>query len=203
MAFGLLALAGGALAGGLGATAMMDASGRHKYQTAEQIPDPSPYGISQMGAVQELLRRHNAGELDLPDEQVKQLSNMAAQLGMEFKVESKPISKMLFDLGDTALFGMLPDEWRPYSIGEELHGEPLLDRTLGGVGTLGGGLLSGGLILKGGKMALGGLKGWMGKSSAASGAQRSWNFANQQGGGLMNMPALNPVMGPGGSFIMG
>ena len=101
---------------------------------------------------------------------------------------------MLFDLSDTALFGLLPNEWRPRSIGEEIHGEPLLDRTFGNVGTLGGSLLGGALVLKGGKMALGGLKGWMGKSSAASNAGRAWQ--NAQPGGLLNMP-----MGPRSSFI--
>ena len=215
---GLLALAGGALAGGgLAASLYSKEWEKDKWQQPEQIRKPSRRGMTQMQAAQELLRRHNAGALDLPDEQIKQLSQIAAQTGMEFVPEAQPIKKFLFDFADSATFGLIPDEWRPASIGEDLHGESWGDRTAGTIGRIGGGVVSGGLLLKGGKMALGGIKGWAAGGNAAQGAARSNQYANmfgnqqalpqgyfyQGGGGLMGMPRLNPVMGPGGSFIMG
>ena len=181
MALGLLALAGGTALGG---AALASRS------TPDKMQEPTGYGANQMQIVQELLRRHNSGELDLPDEQVKQLSQLAANLGMKFEAESKPFKKLMFDAADTALFGLIPDEFSPHSIGQELHGESWVDRTAGTLGTVGGLVASGGLLLKGGKMALGGIKGWMGKGSAAANAQRSW--ANSQPGGLMNMFKLTP-----------
>ena len=65
---GLLALAGGTAGG---AIALADSSRHSKYSTARNLPDSSPYGLSRMQAAQELLRRHNAGELNLPDQQQK------------------------------------------------------------------------------------------------------------------------------------
>ena len=177
-----------------------------------QFMRPTGHAATSLQSVQELLRRHNNGELDLPDEQVRQLSNTAAALGMKFEAESKPVRKFLFDGADTALFGLLPNEWRPYSIGQEIHGESWIDRQSGTLGQIGGGLATGGLLLKGGKKALGGIKGWFSKGTQATAAQRA--YTNSQPGGLLNMPsvsrnlgqtypALNPLMGPGGSYIIG
>ena len=194
MAIGLLALAGAGLAGaGLGAAKLSEWSEQNKWQSSDQMQDPSAYAPSKQSALQELLRRHNAGELDLPDEQIRQLSEMAANTGMKFVAEQKPISKFMFDFADTALFGLLPNEWRPHSIGQELHGEGFADRTASTIGSLGGSFAGGGLILKGGKMALGGLKGWMGKGSAAQGAARSnahANFYQNPNPGLLGMPNI-------------
>ena len=179
---GMLALGGAGVAGGYGMHQRMKEE--NKWQSPDQMQKPTGYAANQMQQIQELLRRHNAGELNLPDEQVKQLSQMAANFGMEFKVESKPLQKFMFDAADTALFGLLPNEWRPASIGEEIHGESWTDRTAGTLGQVGGMFAGGGLLMKGGGKLLGGLKGWFGKGNAAAGAQRSWNFS--QPGGLLN-----------------
>jgi len=157
-----------------------------------QFMRPTGHAATSLQSVQELLRRHNNGELDLPDEQVRQLSNTAAALGMKFEAESKPVRKFLFDGADTALFGLLPNEWRPYSIGQETHGESWIDRQAGNLGTIGGGLATGGLLLKGGKKALGGIKGWFSKGTQATAAQRA--YANSQPGGLLNMPSVQRGM---------
>lgn len=187
MAIGLLGLAGIAGAG-LGGGALINSATKTNYSDPSQMQAPTGKAANKMQLLQELIRRHNAGELDLPNEQVRALSKMAAQHGMKFEVESKPVRKLLFDAADTALFGLLPNEWRPHSIGQELHGESLADRTAGTLGSVGGGLLAGGLILKGGKMALGGIKGWAGKGSAATNAQRS--YMNAQPGGILNQTPL-------------
>lgn len=90
--------------------------------------------------VQELVDRFNSGELDyLPTKDKEQIAMQAAQFGIDnFKVENKPVKKALFDLTDTALLGLLPNEWRPSSIGEEYFGESGLDNVAGTVGTIAG-----------------------------------------------------------------
>lgn len=94
-------------------------------------------GISQQ-EVQELLRRYNAGTIKLDAERADKLAQLAAQHGMEFDVASKPIRKGLFDFADMASLGMLPNKWRPESIGEKYHGESGIDKFAGGFGSLAG-----------------------------------------------------------------
>tara|TARA_Y100001938_G_C8065498_1_gene419936 strand:+ start:341 stop:1036 length:696 start_codon:yes stop_codon:yes gene_type:complete len=194
MAIGLLGLAAGGAALGLGGSMISDRWSKDKYRSPDQMQDASIYAPSKTQALQELLRRHNAGQIDLPDEQVKQLAQMAADTGMKFNPESKPLSKFMFDFADTALFGLLPNEWRPASIGQELHGESFADRTAGSIGSLGGGFASGAAVLKGGKMALGGIKGWMGKGTAAQNAARANSnasfFTDTGNVGLLGMPNI-------------
>jgi len=99
--------------------------------------------------VKELVNRYNAGELSgLNEKDLEQIAILAAQMGIEFKVKSKPIRKGLFDLADTAAFGLIPNELRPTSIGQEWHGESGIDKFAGGVGTLGGAALGGLGVLK-------------------------------------------------------
>jgi len=105
--------------------------------------------------VQELVDRFNSGELDyLPNKDKEQIAMQAAQFGVNnFKVGSKPVRKALFDLTDTALLGLLPNEWRPSSIGEEYFGESGLDSTFGTIGGVAGMAIPIGGALKAGKYA--------------------------------------------------
>ena len=80
---------------------------------------------------------HNSPK-KLTESQKEEIAKLAYAYGKEFEVESKPISKGLFDLVDTATFGMVPNTWRPKSAGEEYFGESGLDKFAGGVGTVGG-----------------------------------------------------------------
>ena len=187
MAIGLLALAGaGLLGGGLAMSKIGSEAEKQKWKDPDQRIAVSGRRPSQRNMLQEQLRRHNAGELELPDQQIKDLSVMAAQQGMQFNPEAQPIKKFLFDAADSALFGLLPNEFRPSSIGEDLHGESYWDRQAGTLGKVTGGIAGGGLVLKGGKMALGGIKGWMGKGTAAQNAAR----ANE--GAQFYMSGVNP-----------
>ena len=173
MAIGLMGLLGGAAVTGAVGVPLVDHMLKPNYRDPDRMLPPTGYAANQSQMLQELLRRYNAGEVDLPPEQVEQLSRAAANAGMKFEVESKPFRKFMFDAADTLTLGLVPDEWRPYSIGQDLHGETRADRYAGGIGTIGGGFLGGGLLLKGGKMALGGLKGWLSKGSAAQAANRA------------------------------
>ena len=112
-------------------------------------------------ALKDLVDRFNKGELDyLPTKKKEQIAMLAAQHGMDFDVKSKPIRNGLFDLVDTALFGLVPNKWRPKSIGEDYFGESRADRIAGTLGTvvgIGGGLIGGlkGAAALGPKMASG------------------------------------------------
>jgi len=148
MAIGLLGLAGIAGAG-LGAGAIANRMSQTDYADPSQMQAPTGYGPNPSQILQELVRRHNAGTLNLPKEQVKQLAIAAAQNGLDFQPESKPIRKMVFDLADTAAFGLIPDEFRPTSIGEDMFGESYGDQIAGGLGTAAGALTGGALALRG------------------------------------------------------
>lgn len=106
----------------------------------------------QASAIKQLVSRFNKGELDyLPNKDKEQIAMLAAQFGEDFDVESKPVRKALFDLIDTAAFGLVPNKWRPESIGEQYHGESGIDKIAGGVGTAAGlvaGLYTGGTALR-------------------------------------------------------
>ena len=202
MALGLLALAGLGIAGATGAVAAGDYLSKPDYSDPDRMDKPTGYAASQATMIQELIRRHNAGELNLPPHRVEQLSQAAAQLGIKFEVESKPFRKFLFDAADSLTLGLIPNEWRPKSIGEDLHGETLTDRWFGGLGTVGGGFAGGGLLLKGGAKALGGIKGWASKGTAAQGAARSVSNAKNY---VASTPAVqgarNYMTTPGASGL--
>ena len=88
--------------------------------------------------IEELVRRHNAGLIDLDRDETDKLAQKAYEHGIEFNVEAKPVRKALFDAADMATFGMLPNKWRPYSGGQDLYGERGIDRVAGGLGSLAG-----------------------------------------------------------------
>ena len=94
--------------------------------------------------IEELVRRHNAGLIDLDRDETDKLAQKAYEHGIEFNVEAKPVRKALFDAADMAMFGMLPNKWRPYSGGQDLYGERGIDRVAGGLGSLAG--LAGGVF---------------------------------------------------------
>ena len=77
---------------------------------------------------------------DFDDKQLEKLAKYAKHWGLtdKFQVESKPIRKGAFDLLDMPMFGLLPNEWRPYSPGQDIIGESTADRIAGGIGTIGG-----------------------------------------------------------------
>tara|TARA_Y100000401_G_scaffold115145_1_gene118312 strand:- start:42 stop:635 length:594 start_codon:yes stop_codon:yes gene_type:complete len=107
--------------------------------------------------VKELVKRFNKGDLDyLPEKQKEQIAMLAAQMGLDFKPKSKPLRKGLFDLVDTAAFGLVPNSLRPTSIGEEYFGESTADKAAGALGTLGGAIVPIGLAYKGMNYARGG-----------------------------------------------
>lgn len=123
---------------------------------------PMQNQFTQYKVAKELVDRFNKGSLDyLPEKDKEQIAMIAAQMGLNFKPNSKPLRKGLFDLADTALLGLLPNKWRPETIGEEFGFESKSDRLAGNIGTLGGALIPIGLGLKAAKYARGGGKSLM------------------------------------------
>ena len=96
-----------------------------------------------------LLDIYHSSPEKLTESQKEEIAKLAYAYGKEFEVESKPISKGLFDFVDTSVFGLVPNKWRPESAGEKYFGESGWDKFAGGVGTVGGLLPAGGLLLKG------------------------------------------------------
>ena len=165
--------------------------------------------LETINAVKELTDRFNRGDLDyLPNRDKEKIALLALQYGQDFKPESKPVRKALFDFADTALFGMIPNRWRPESIGEEYFGESKADKWAGGLGTIAGLVTGGGLAykgvqaLRGGAGELGGKIG-SGISSAKStvtpyvegGISRSSDFLSR------GAEVTSPIFKKGGEYV--
>ena len=108
----------------------------------------------QFKIAEELTNRFNSGDLDyLPKKDLEKIAMLAAQHGTDFKPRSKPFRKGLFDFVDTALFGMVPNKWRPTTVGEEYFGESAKDKLAGGIGTVAGLPVFGAGLYKGAQLA--------------------------------------------------
>ena len=133
--------------------------------------------------INEMLKRYNAGELDLTDEEAELLAMNAQRFGSEFKSRSKPLRKGAFDFMDMAAFGLLPNQWRPTSQAQNITGETGLDRFAGGVGSVAG-LATGitgavkGLGMAGSAItARGGIKGAVASAKEAQAVKRANAYA--------------------------
>ena len=133
--------------------------------------------------INEMLRRYNAGELDLTDEEAELLAMNAQRFGSEFKSRSKPLRKGAFDFMDMATFGLLPNQWRPTSQAQDITGETGLDRFAGGVGSVAGLVTGIGGAVKGLGMAgraitaRGGIKGAVAAAKEAQAVKRANAYA--------------------------
>ena len=157
--------------------------------------------------VRTLTERFNRGDLDyLPKKDLEQVAMLAAQYGTDFRPKSKPVRKALFDFVDMAAFGLVPNKWRPESIGEEYFGESGWDKFAGGVGSIAGaytGIRTGlGLAGKAAGKAKGLWDTWRGGSSAASAGNKmaqlnSGRDAIMLGSGAKRLPAPRANVLPG------
>ena len=78
------------------------------------------------------------------DEQAEAIALLSRQLSMPFDRENKPIRKLLYNAGEMATFGLLPDSWEPHSRGQDVYGETAIDAIASGAGSLLG--LAGGTV---------------------------------------------------------
>ena len=77
------------------------------------------------------------------DQEAEIIAGLTRQLGMPFDRERKPIRKLLYNAGEMATFGLLPDSLKPYSRGQDVYGETAIDAIASGAGSLLG--LAGGI----------------------------------------------------------
>jgi hypothetical protein len=98
-----------------------------------------------------LMRQYEDNPSQFSDRQAEQIAMMAEKLGVRFPRESKAIKKFLFDTADTALLGLLPNEWRAKSRGEDIFGETQADKFAGTAGSIAGILGTGGAAFLGRK----------------------------------------------------
>ena len=93
----------------------------------------------------QLIDSYNKNPQRYTDEEAEFIAMLSKQMGAEFKRESKPIRKGLFDLLDTTTLGAIPNRLRPRSRGESIYGQTGIDMSASGVGSLLG-LVGGGLL---------------------------------------------------------
>ena len=86
---------------------------------------------------------YNDNPKKFTDTEAKQIARVAQILGLPFQPESKALQKFFFDLADTALFGLLPEDQRPVSRGEEVFGETRSEKVVSTVANLLGFLVPG------------------------------------------------------------
>jgi len=83
--------------------------------------------ISQYQIVKELINRYNVEPENFTDEEIFEIQKVAATLGIPFSPKfstRRALGKGAFELLDSALFGILPNEWSPPALTktEELFG---------------------------------------------------------------------------------
>ena len=103
------------------------------------------------GDIMRLLDDYNSNPDKFTDDQAEKIAQVAKAYGVSFKRENKAGRKLAFDLADTALLGLVPNDWRPTSRGQETFGETGIDRVGGAVGTVAGMVGTGGAAFLGRK----------------------------------------------------
>ena len=149
----------------------------------------NPYDI-----IQSLTDEYHSNPDAFTPEQGEQIATFAFEAGIPFRPETKKLAKFGFDMADTALFGMLPDQWRPRRDGEDLYGESEGEKVAGGAGSLLGLVPAGlgaGALIKGGLKAS---KGLMGKAK-----MRFFDKSGINKGGGVTETGLVPVGKPYGA----
>jgi len=90
-----------------------------------------------------LLHDYNSNPKAYNDDDADIIANLAKSYGVGFKRSGKAGQKFLFELADTALLGMIPNEWRPEARGDKYFGETGLDRVASAGGMIGGAFAGG------------------------------------------------------------
>ena len=111
--------------------------------------------MSNVDLFREMGKRYTKG-MDLSDEQLATLNLQLQQMKEKVNPRSASLAKGTFDAVDTALFGLVPNQWRPQVQGEEYLGESDADLAGGNIGSvlglgagIWGGTLATGAALRG------------------------------------------------------
>jgi len=144
-----------------------------------------------MGALRELSRRYEESPDQFSDNDAEFVARAAFEAGVPFDPETKKTEKFFFDLADTALLGLIPNEWRPERIAEDIYGESQGERFVGDMAGLMGLLIPGAAAYKGigairkSAVAAGGYKEaarGIGRRGLERSADRMWGGVGNVGG---------------------
>lgn len=83
-----------------------------------------------------LIDQYHADPDSFTEDQAERIAMLAFDANINFEPETKKAKKLAFDVADMALFGLLPNEWRPKRVGEDLYGESAGEKISGALGTL-------------------------------------------------------------------
>jgi len=100
-------------------------------------------------ALRELSRRYEEDPDQFSNHDAEYVARAAFEAGIPFEPETKKTEKFFFDLADTALLGLIPNEWRPQKVAEEIYGETHGERFVGDMAGLVGLLIPGFGMYKG------------------------------------------------------
>lgn len=103
--------------------------------------------------IRKLLDDYNRNPSKYNDKEAETIALLARETGQRFKQESKPFSKALYQAGEMATFGLLPNSWEPRSRGQDVFGQTTIDKIASGAGMVGGLVGGGALAVKGAKGA--------------------------------------------------
>jgi|TARA_R110000851_G_scaffold314713_1_gene476892 hypothetical protein len=143
----------------------------------------NPYEI-----IQNLVDEYHSNPDAFSPEQGERLATQAFETGIPFRPETKKLAKFGFDTADTALFGMLPDQWRPERDGQDLYGESEGEKLAGGAGSILGLIPAG---FGAGALIKGGLK--TGKGLLGKAKMRIFDKSGIKKGGGVTETGLVPV----------
>ena len=82
-----------------------------------------------------LLQDYNSNPKAYSDDDANVIAQLAKSYNVNFKRSGKAGQKFFFDLADTALLGLIPNEWRPEARGDAYFGESGLDKFAGSAGS--------------------------------------------------------------------
>ena len=129
-----------------------------------------PYQIVQ------LIEQYNENPDRYTDEEAEFIAQLAQGMNTRFERESKPIQKGLFDLVDTAAFGLIPDKFRPTTRGETVFGDTGEEELASLLGLVGGGVAGGVGLVKGGRGLINRFK--RGKKSSGGNSMTNYGGAD-------------------------
>jgi len=88
--------------------------------------------------VRMLIEDYNRNPAKYNDKEAEVIAMLASRTGNRFERESNPLGNLLFSLGNTATFGLLPNSLKPSSRGSSVYGQTAIDALASGFGSIAG-----------------------------------------------------------------
>jgi|3_EtaG_2_1085321.scaffolds.fasta_scaffold30798_2 hypothetical protein len=158
--------------------------------------------MANLNIISSLVDEYHSNPDRFSEDQAHRIALLAFENNIPFEPETKKLKKFGFDVADTALFGMLPNKWRPKRVAEDLYGESAGEEISGALGTLLGLVPAGmgaGALIKGGFKRAKGLFGKSGKKGGGGGVSNANQHVAQlpQGTSLLQLSSGANRIGAG------